>query len=277
MSADRETNSDMTHTDIALLLAEAADEVEIGIAPYQAVVRGGRRRRARRWAVAAATALVVAGSTGALALAGSFGGDGGQVVPAATRPPTSDQRHVFEPQRSPVARGTDHGKKWSVTVDVWGAPKDIAEARYQRSRMGEYGVSPTGARVAADLVGKGWLFVRLTVGDGAPSTVIDGAVEKGDALTGTDVQAYSMPLSTGAADKDSASQRLVIGKVSTTAERVTCTWDDGTTIEAGRAAPGTGLTSDVEDLIRPVDGSPSDWFVCLAPEGKNYKAVHVTE
>ena len=35
MSADRETNHgmtshDMTHTDIALLLADAADEVEIG-------------------------------------------------------------------------------------------------------------------------------------------------------------------------------------------------------------------------------------------------------
>ncbi|MEV0476818.1 hypothetical protein AB0I50_44310 [Streptomyces prunicolor] len=57
MSADRETNQTMTDRDIALLLADAADEVEIGIAPYQAVIRGGRRRRARRWALATATAL----------------------------------------------------------------------------------------------------------------------------------------------------------------------------------------------------------------------------
>ncbi|MER5828915.1 hypothetical protein ABT086_43740, partial [Streptomyces mirabilis] len=70
MSADRETNHDMTHRDIAFLLADAADEAEIGIAPYQAVVRGGRRRKARRWALAAAAALVIAGSTGTLALAG---------------------------------------------------------------------------------------------------------------------------------------------------------------------------------------------------------------
>ncbi|MFB7508308.1 hypothetical protein ACFC0P_33555, partial [Streptomyces broussonetiae] len=60
MSADRDNHgtAEMTQTDIALLLADAADEVEIGIAPVQAVIRGGRRRRARRWAVAAATALV---------------------------------------------------------------------------------------------------------------------------------------------------------------------------------------------------------------------------
>ncbi|MYW16381.1 hypothetical protein GT039_12405, partial [Streptomyces sp. SID2955] len=58
-------NHDMAHSDIALLLADAADEVEIGIAPVQAVVRGGRRRRARRRAVLAATALVLTGSTGA--------------------------------------------------------------------------------------------------------------------------------------------------------------------------------------------------------------------
>lgn len=72
MSADRETNHDMaTHTDIALLLAEAADEVEIGIA----LPGGGPRRwrrKARRWALAAAAALVIAGSTGTLALAGGW-------------------------------------------------------------------------------------------------------------------------------------------------------------------------------------------------------------
>ncbi|MGW0580704.1 hypothetical protein ACWD25_33225, partial [Streptomyces sp. NPDC002920] len=68
MSADRENheekNHEMTHHDIALLLADAADEVEIGIAPTQALIRGGRRRKARRWAVGAGVALVVAGSTG---------------------------------------------------------------------------------------------------------------------------------------------------------------------------------------------------------------------
>ena len=61
------THGDMTHStaverDIALLLADATGEVEIGIAPYQAVVRGGRRRKARRWTVAAAAAAVIVGA-----------------------------------------------------------------------------------------------------------------------------------------------------------------------------------------------------------------------
>lgn len=78
MSADRERNHDMSDSDIALLLADATDEVEIGIAPYEAVIRGGRRRRARRWAVAAATALVLAGSSATLAVAGLPGEGGGR-------------------------------------------------------------------------------------------------------------------------------------------------------------------------------------------------------
>ena len=41
MSADRETNQTMTDRDIALLLADAADEVEIGTKP------GGRGSRLR--------------------------------------------------------------------------------------------------------------------------------------------------------------------------------------------------------------------------------------
>ncbi|WP_369246234.1 hypothetical protein [Streptomyces sp. R41] len=275
MSADRETNYDMaTHRDIALLLAEAADEVEIGIAPYQAVVRGGRRRKARRWTIAAAAALVIAGSTGTLALAGVTGGDGHKVAPVATQPPTPEQRHVYEPQRSNVGRGTDHGKKWQVTIDVWGAPKNEAEAQYQRSRMSEYGVSPAGTRVASDLIGKGWVFVHLLVGDGPATTVVQGPVEKGDDLSGTDILAYSMPLDDSG--KAGVWDRLVIGKVAPTAQRVTCTWDDGTTTKVFRAAPGTGLTSDVEDLIRPVDGSQPDWFVCLGADGKSYKSATVT-
>lgn len=49
MSADRETNHDMTHRDIAFLLADAADEAEIGIAPT------------RRWSAVAAAARPAAG------------------------------------------------------------------------------------------------------------------------------------------------------------------------------------------------------------------------
>lgn len=273
MSANRETNHDMaaTDADISFLLAEAADEVEIGMAPYQAVLRGGRRRKARRWATAAAVALVVAGSTGTLALAGGAGTDDGgrRVVPAVTGPSTPERRHVYEPQATIVGRGTAHGKEWSVEVIVWGAPRNEMEAQYQRSRMSEYALTPTGTQVASDLIGKGWVFVRLFAGDDSPETVLDGPVDKGDSWSGTDIEAASVPLRIGRAGAAGASRLLVIGKVATTAQEVTCTWDDGTTIKAGKAAPGTGLGSSYEDLIRPVDGSRPNWFVCVPPEGKH--------
>jgi hypothetical protein len=268
MSANRETNHDMaTDTDIAFLLAEAADEVEIGTAPYQAVLRGGRRRKARRWAMAAAAALVIAGSTGTLALAGGTESDGRKAVPAVTAPSTPEKRHVYEPQATTVARGTEHGKEWSVEVIVWGAPKNEMEAQYQRSQMSEYALTPTGTEVASDLVGRGWVFVRLHAGDAGGMTLLDGAVEKGDSFSGTDLESASTPLRFDAASSDT-SQRLVIGKVAPTAREVTCSWDDGTTMKAGKAAPEADQASHA--VIRPVDGSQPTWFLCLAPEGKHY-------
>ncbi|MFF1655785.1 hypothetical protein [Streptomyces sp. NPDC058255] len=274
MSADRETNHDMaTHRDIALLLAEAADEVEIGIAPYQAVVRGGRRRKARRWAIAAAAALVIAGSTGTLALAGGPGGDGGRVAPAATQPATAKERHVYAPQRSTLAMGTDHGKNWQVSIDVWGAPRDGSEARRQLDRMREYGAHPPGVRAASDLIGASWFFVHRLVGDTDLTTVMEG---EGESLSGTDMQAAAMSFGSGTSAKKGAS-RLVVGQVAPTAQRVTCTWDDGTTSVARRGLEGDGLLDYREPKILPVKGSRSDWFVCLAPEGKSNRSAKVTK
>jgi hypothetical protein len=284
MSADRETNHDMTHGDmthsdvthsnIALLLADAADEVEIGIAPYQSVLRGGRRRKARRWAVAAAAALVIAGSTGSLALAGALDGDGDRGAPVATQPSTVEERHLYEPGRTTLATGRDQGKEWRVVIDVWGAPKDKAEAQGQLDAMALYGVQPADVRVAGDLVGKGWVFVHLTVGDGAQSTVVQGAVEKGDSMSGTDIQAYSMPLKTGGSDRADASRDLVIGKVAPTAQQVICTWDNDMATVVDRAPQGTETSTHVLS-IRPVEGSQPSWFVCLSPKGVGYKSADV--
>jgi hypothetical protein len=278
MSADRETNHDMTHRDIALLLAEAADEVEIGIAPYQAVVRGGRRRKARRWAIAAAAALVIAGSTGTtLALAGGGGGsDGRRVEPAATQPSTAGQRVMYKPQVTTLAMGTDQGRDWRVGIDVWAAPKDTSEARRQLSAMREYGAEPTGVSAASDLVGKGWVFVHRIVGDNL-TMVSNGEIRNGDALAGTDLESVALPLQAGTSDKAHASQRLVIGKVAPTAQRVTCTWDDGTTSVARRGLEGDGLLDYRGPKILPAKGSQPDWFVCLAPDGRTFQSVKVTK
>ncbi|WP_339129076.1 hypothetical protein WJM95_09120 [Streptomyces sp. f51] len=278
MSANRETDHGMaTDADIAFLLARAADEVEIGMAPCQAVLRGGRRRKARRWATAAAAALVIAGSTGTLALAGGTGADDGRgVAPAVTAPSTPEQRHVYEPRTTTLATAWDHGKEWSVTVIVWGAPKDEEEAQYQRSQMGEYGLTPTGTEVASDLIGKSWVFVDLLVGEGHPTTVLDGPAEKGDSFSGADIEAASVPLRTGRAGTAGAYRLLVIGKVAPTARKATCSWSDGTSTLVPRASEGAGFAKELKPVIRPVAGSPANWFVCLAPAGTSYKSAAVT-
>ncbi len=276
MSADRETNQDMAygdtaHTDIAFMLAGAADEVEIGIAPYQAVVRGGRRRRARRWAVAAATALVLAASTGTLALAGI--GDGNEVSQVATRPPTAEERHVYAPQRTTLATGTDAGRQWRVTVDIWGAPKTEAEAVRQFASMDDRGVQPSDARNPEELVGKGSFFVDMVV-DNATSPVMLGELDKSDDMFGTDLQSAAIPLEPKGSDRE-APQHLVIGMVAPTARAVTCTWDDGTKSIAHKVPANYPLDSG-KPVIRPVEGAQAAWFVCLGEGGKAFKTVKAT-
>jgi hypothetical protein len=269
MSADRETSHDMTHRDIALLLADAADEVEIGIAPCQAVVRGGRRRKARRWALATAAALVIAGTTGTLALAGGTDGGATRVEPAATRPATDE--HVFTPRTTTLARGTDAGRDWSVTFTRWDAPRDRAQAARQLKAMQRAGTAPAGEREVADLTGRSWFFVVLLLGDEPPSAVLEGeAPHPGGILAGKDVLPAFVPLGRG-------TERLVVGQVAPTVRRAEVTWDDGSTTTVARAAPGTGFTGGFESLIRRVDGSSSDWFVCLAPEGRNFASAKVTK
>ncbi|MDC0768281.1 hypothetical protein [Streptomyces sp. HD] len=279
MSADRETNHgmtshDMTNTDIALLLADAADEVEIGIAPYQAVMRGGRRRRARRWAVTAATALVLAGATGGLAVAGLQGRDGRPTPPAATQSPTEEQRDLYTAQRTTLATGVDHGKEWAVVIDVWPAPRDEAEAAGQWAAMGHYsyGERPADTKQSSDLVGKSSFFVWRNVGDHEQSVTMLGTFAEGDTLSDKDIEHASLPLDPNVV----APHRLVIGQVATSAQRVSCTWADGTATEVRRVPKGYDINTD-EQVIRPADGSPTNWFVCLAPEGTEYKSAEVTK
>ncbi|WP_416986353.1 hypothetical protein [Streptomyces sp. T028] len=274
MSADREKNHNMTQQDIALLMADAADEVEIGIAPTQALIRGGRRRKARRWAVAAATALVVAGSTGALALTGLPGGDGQRVTPAG-QPSAEVSRDVLRPYRTTLARGVDEGSHWRVYVDVWPAPRDAAEAEGQLAAMWEYGEAPVDEDEGAELVGKTSYFVQRAYGGFASqgSVTLQASVPASDTQSGTDNETVAMPLDP--ADDDGPS-RLVIGHVSPTTQRVTCAWKDGTTTKLTKAPANTEVAAD-EPAIRTAEGSPYGWFVCLAPQGTEYESAEVTD
>ncbi|MFF8727642.1 hypothetical protein ACF073_14275 [Streptomyces sp. NPDC015171] len=252
MSADRE-NHEMTQTDIAFLLADAADEVEIGIAPVQAVIRGGRRRRARRWAVAAATTLVLAGSTGALAVTGlPGGGHGDRGANVATH-----GRDVEKPRTTELARGTDRGRKWSVVAEVWAAPRDRAEAVRQLTAMKGYGIDGGAEPRLADLVGKTSYYAILHYGDSRPRPIMFNTVKKWEELAGTDMLAAAIPL---AEENGEGPERLVVGTVPTSARHVSCTWKNGDSIVA---------------VPVPAAGSPVNWFVCAAPEGTRYADARV--
>nr|WP_263980134.1 hypothetical protein [Streptomyces sp. TML10] len=273
MSVNRE-NHDMTQTDIGLLLADAADEVEIGIAPVQAVIRGGRRRRARRWAVAAATTLVLAGSTGAtLAFAGLPGEHGDREAPMASGPASAEQRHVYDPQQTELARGTEHGKEWRVWVQVWGAPRDAREAGRQFDAMRQMGLRPAVDK-AAGLVGKTSYFSVRSYGDDPSVVVMFDTVERIDRLSGTDLQAAAVNLE-GIDPKGPF--RLVVGHVAKSAREVTCRWKDGRSTAARPEGP-IPAAHDSSSLIRPVAGYPGgNWFVCVAPEGTALKEAKVTK
>ncbi|MGC9537736.1 hypothetical protein [Streptomyces sp. UG1] len=263
----------MANRDIARLLSEAADEVEIGIAPYDAVLRGGRRRKARRWAVATATALVLVGSAGSLAVAGLPSGDGADRGPAvATQPTQAMPPGLLKPWSTVLAVGTEKGRKWTVTVDVWAPPRDKAQAQAQWKAMAESWMTPTGISRASELVGKSTYVVQQSIG-AETREALENTVLATETLSGTDVQAGAFPLEPGSGGP----QRMVIGQVAKTAQEVTCTWRDGTTTVVPRLAEGEFAALNDAPVIRPAQGSPVNWFVCLAPEGRTYKSVEVTK
>ncbi|GAA3817590.1 hypothetical protein ACFS5L_31935 [Streptomyces phyllanthi] len=293
MSPERETDHGMAHDDavpqgIALLLADAADAVEIGTAPYQAVVRGGRRRKTRRWAVTAVAAVVIAGSTGTLALSGVMDGDGDRGSSAATRPYTAEERHVYKPRKTTVGTGREQGKDWKVTVDVWGAPRNEAEADRQYAAMKRtYKVAEVvlnrGSTVPAapdqsDWIGKSRLYVRLTVGDQA-SSVVEEAFAEGGVPSGGDPKTYTTPLfdpialTTGSGKL--SDRQLVVGKVDPTAQQVRVTWSDGTTTEINRDEHDTGDQDPRTPRLLDAEGSSMSWFVVLAPKGLSHDSTKV--
>ncbi|MEU9383669.1 hypothetical protein AB0D38_22955 [Streptomyces sp. NPDC048279] len=277
MSGNRE-NHGMTRTesDIALLLADVTDEVEIGIAPVQAVMRGGRRRRARRWAVAGATAVVlaVASTAGTLAVTGLPGGGhrdrGGEV---AVRPSSPEARHVYTPESTDLASGSYQGKKWGVGVMVWGAPLTRAEAEKQWKAMGGWGLQPADADRPADLIGRTSFFAARSYDGFRRQVVMFNTVQEVERLSGTDVDAAAARLG----DDPASAGRLVVGKVATTAASVTCRWKDGTSTRVTRV-PAESPYYDGQSGLRPVRDYPgADWFVCVAPQGTAYESAEVTK
>ena len=277
MSADRETNHghgqyDAAHTDIAFLLADAADEVEVGTAPYQAVVRGGRRRRARRWAVAAAAAPVIAGSTGTLALVEH--GQRPRGRPGGRRPSVGNG--MCTTPSGPLSRwaGTAGGSGGSTPSNLGSAAERGGGGAAVRRQIDHGEWSPY-ARISKNLVGRGFFSVSLAVDD-VWRPVMQGEIDKAYGMSGTDLESAAIPLEAKTSDQAGALNRLVIGRVAARARTVTCTWDDGTTSVAHKV-PANYAANNKVPVIRPVAGSQAAWFVCLGGRGEESKSVKVTE
>jgi hypothetical protein len=266
-NADWETSHNMTQHDIALLLADAADEVKIDIAPAQALIRGGRRRKARRWAVVAATTLVVAGSTGALALTGLSGDEDREVSPASR--PVASPEASEPPMRTTLASGTDAGAPWRVYIDVWKAPADTAEAKATLAAMAKFGEHPENVSTASELVGRVAHFVHRVTGEEARTTqIVDMALPEDEVLSGGEYGAVSLPL----LPENDTAPRLVTGHVAKTNREVTCTWKDGTSTKVGRASAATKTNAAVP-VIHSIKDSPYNWFVCLAPKSTTFEGI----
>ncbi|WP_328565187.1 hypothetical protein [Streptomyces coelicoflavus] len=261
---------------ISSLLAETANEVETGVAPVDAVVRAGRRHRARRRTATAVAAVVLAGTTGTLALTSLPGGNGSS---APAKPAPADERRVFLPQISQVAFGTAGDVRWGVNVQVWPAPYDKAEAVEQTEAMADWGLTPTTSGNPSDLVGRTSYFVIRFYGpEGATNDELTSRLVDSDTTSrlpwpkGTEVKVLPQPL-TG----EDGPHRLVIGTVPTTAKQVACHWKDGTTTLADRAPDNTPLR-DTNAVIRSVRGFPTaNWFVCAAPGSAAYESAEVVK
>ncbi|WP_274557818.1 hypothetical protein [Streptomyces spiramyceticus] len=202
---------DMAHHDISLRLADATDEVEVGIAPYEAVMRGGKRRKARRWVLGAAVALVMAGSTGSLALAVV---DGREQSNVASQRLSAEERHVYTPQRTHLTEifGEAESEEAYVSLEVWGAPRSEAEARKQKERMIEYGVWDEREADPVPSIGSSWFSVIVADAHWGKRTLpVHGLQSRSDDVDGMGFQSYTFT---------AKGKKMTVGYVGPKVERV---------------------------------------------------------
>ncbi|MEC4017789.1 hypothetical protein [Streptomyces sp. H27-D2] len=268
--------ADQEQGGIAGRLADAAQAAIVGPVPYEAVVRGGRRRTARRWAVAGATALVIAGSTGTLALAGVVGGadrDGTSVAASASASASAEQRHVFRPQRTTLGSGRDGGHDWKVTIEVWGAPKADWEAVAQYREMAERGDAPRGHDGRSPSRRNGWHFVHVIV-DGKSSTRVQDENPDPEDKPSGHFESYEL------APDRSPAPTFLVGQVERGVEQVVATWKGGSLQEVGPVPKGQGFAGVGGPMLVPVKGMEQEnWFAIVEPknEGPESVTIHIAK
>ncbi|MFI9558234.1 hypothetical protein [Nonomuraea endophytica] len=201
--------------DIALLLREAAEGVEVGAAPYEKVVRGGRRRRARRRAAGAVLALALAGI--AVPVAGDLTADRPLVNWEPTAKVELDRRYVYDP--SVTTLGEVNGQP--VVIEVWGAARDAAELREQQRHMIARNVWDERTSGDEPEIGQTWYLVYL----GAQKRTLATGVEEVGYFTHT---------------QTIGSRLVVVGQVTPDIRRIIYKWSTGDV--EGRLIQVPGLT-----------------------------------
>lgn len=266
MNEDRE-EYDMTQTDITLLLADTADQVTIGPAPVEALMRAGRRRKARRWAAATATAVMLAGVTvTTLAYAGPTGEHRGRGAAAATRP-AQQTPEAGVPEWVDLSGGKYGGKAWQVGVQVWPAPHDESEAAAQWDAMGDFGYRPEGVTRYTDLIGKTSVSAILADKEGQGKQVLFNKLS-----TATGNQAGLTLLA-----QVRTPFTLVIGEVGKSAEKIICHWKNGDSSVARRGEDTYSIDAPNAALRPAAAYSGANWFVCAAPKGTDFESVEVSK
>lgn len=218
------------HSDITHRLADVADGVEIGAAPYQAVLRGGRRRKARRWALGALAAATIVGSTGSLALAVVDGRDHAQ---AASQHGTARDRHVYAPRLTPLTEVRDGSgtRVARVELRVWGAPRDEAEARGQRKAMIGAGVWDERTTDPVPNFDRPWYAIVVSA-DGKERVTSFGLQDKDPG--GDD------GLSFASVEFELKGRKVTVGHVGPKTHRVVYEYENGTSEPELHQAAGSG-------------------------------------
>ncbi|MEV0317846.1 hypothetical protein ACIBKX_03220 [Streptomyces sp. NPDC050658] len=236
-----------THSDIADRLAAAADGIDVGTAPYQAVLRGGRRRKTRRWVVGALAAVALAGSTGSLALAVV---DGREQTQVASEGGSARERHVYTPQFTTLTEVFDEAGTpvTQVELQVWGAPRDESEAAGQRKAMIKAGVWDERTTDPVPNFDQPWYAISVRPDGRHKQRVTSFGLQ--DKEPGGDDG-----LSFASVEFDVKGKKLTIGHVGPKTKRVEFEYENGTTEpELHKAAGSAYLWFSLEEADPGPDG-----------------------
>lgn len=230
---------EMTGEGVALLLREAAGNVELGAVPYAEVVRGGMRRKARRRAAGTMAALALTGCAGLFVANLTLSQSQGQVAAQPQRQVAvqAPERYVASPL---VVHLTDVGGK-RILMEVWGAPRTDAELRTQKARLVEQGLWDERA-AEPHKIGDVWRLVYLSSGGKREIMTHGVAGDSGFA-------SYSARV---------GSRKLAWGNIPENVKRVVYNWRSG----------------DAEAKIVQVPLLNQRWFA--VPSGKGDKLKSVT-